>query len=187
MFGWRSVGTEKSAPATVSAKTIIVRCTFCLQGTNVGLHESRKTIVSNQTLVLQSILRRGSGSYRCIASNVRGKTKSNAYHLDVKCKYAIGSFRNEFRPKIKRFFSKIFECRSRRLKNNKILPSVREELDDWDLLMCGRSCWVEAWDEGSRFQIVGNESDGADEDDLKKGRPSTSYKVKNFVYFLFFI
>lgn len=79
---------------TVRTKKIIARCTFRLQGTNVGLHESRKTIVSNQTLVLQSILRRGSGSYRCIASNVRGKTKSNAYHLDVKCKYATGRFQN---------------------------------------------------------------------------------------------
>lgn len=60
---------------------------FCLQGANVGLRESRRTIISNQTLVLQSITRKGSGSYRCIASNARGKSISNAYKIDVKCKY----------------------------------------------------------------------------------------------------
>lgn len=61
------------------------------QGTNVGQHESRKSIVSNQTLVLQSITRKGSGSYRCIASNIRGKSISDAYYLDVKCEYALFS------------------------------------------------------------------------------------------------
>lgn len=57
------------------------------QETVVGRNESRKTIVSNQTLVLQSITRCGSGSYRCVASNARGKTISNNYYLDVKCEY----------------------------------------------------------------------------------------------------
>ncbi|VVC29732.1 Fibronectin type III,Immunoglobulin subtype,Immunoglobulin-like domain,Immunoglobulin-like [Cinara cedri] len=77
-------GSDVYFECTIKASPVINRLDWDHNGTNVGRHESRRTIVSNQTLVLQSITRKGSGSYRCIASNGRGKSISNAYHIDVK-------------------------------------------------------------------------------------------------------
>ncbi|CAI6357930.1 unnamed protein product [Macrosiphum euphorbiae] len=77
-------GSDVYFECTINASPSITRLDWDHNGSNVGQHESRRTIVSNQTLVLQSITRKGSGSYRCIASNARGKSISDAYNLDVK-------------------------------------------------------------------------------------------------------
>lgn len=44
-------------------------------------------IISNQTLVLQSVTRHSSGEYRCAALNSEGESVSSPFNLDVKCKY----------------------------------------------------------------------------------------------------
>ncbi|XP_068082823.1 nephrin-like [Anabrus simplex] len=45
---------------------------------------SAGTILSNQTLVLQSVDRNTSGLYTCVASNTEGDSESNSFNLDVK-------------------------------------------------------------------------------------------------------
>lgn len=60
------------------------------------LHASRRIIISNQTLVLQSITKASHGQYMCRATNAQGAVSSNDVYIDVKCKYpklfcAIGS------------------------------------------------------------------------------------------------
>ncbi|XP_068082837.1 nephrin-like [Anabrus simplex] len=45
---------------------------------------SAGTILSNQTLVLQSVDRNSSGLYTCVTSNTEGESESNPFNLDVK-------------------------------------------------------------------------------------------------------
>ncbi|XP_025422622.1 hemicentin-1-like [Sipha flava] len=77
-------GSDVYFECIIKASPAIIKLDWDHNGTSVGQHESRRTILSNQTLVLQSITRKGSGSYQCIASNARGKSISDAYHIDVK-------------------------------------------------------------------------------------------------------
>lgn len=50
------------------------------------LHASRRIIISNQTLVLQSITKASHGQYMCRATNLQGAVSSNDVYVDVKCK-----------------------------------------------------------------------------------------------------
>lgn len=52
---------------------------------NVGT----KTIITNHTLVLQSVNRNSSGLYSCVATNTEGDAESDPFDLDVKCKLFI--------------------------------------------------------------------------------------------------
>lgn len=61
--------------------------TFHLQGKQLYNNIQANTIVSNQSLVLQSITRARTGLYTCVGHNQEGDGESNPVQLDVKCKY----------------------------------------------------------------------------------------------------
>jgi Immunoglobulin domain len=53
---------------------------------NKPLHSSRGIIITNQSLVLQSISKQTHGQYMCRAANIQGSVSSNDLYLDIKCK-----------------------------------------------------------------------------------------------------
>lgn len=53
---------------------------------NKPLHSSRGIIITNQSLVLQSISKQTHGQYMCRAANIQGNVSSNDLYLDIKCK-----------------------------------------------------------------------------------------------------
>lgn len=53
---------------------------------NKPLHSSRGIIITNQSLVLQSISKQTHGQYMCRAANTQGSVSSNDLYLDIKCK-----------------------------------------------------------------------------------------------------
>lgn len=59
--------------------------TFHLQGKQLYNNIQANTIVSNQSLVLQSITRARTGLYTCVGHNQEGDGESNPVQLDVKC------------------------------------------------------------------------------------------------------
>ena len=48
--------------------------------------------MSDQSLVLQSVTRATGGAYTCMATNVEGKSNSNAVQLVVRCKCKVPFF-----------------------------------------------------------------------------------------------
>lgn len=54
---------------------------------NKPLHSSRGIIITNQSLVLQSISKQTHGQYMCRAGNSQGSVSSNDLYLDIKCKF----------------------------------------------------------------------------------------------------
>ena len=44
-------------------------------------------IISNQSLVLQTLERNDAGAYVCKATNAEGTSSSNELELNIKCKY----------------------------------------------------------------------------------------------------
>lgn len=66
-------------------KYLIARIIW-LQGKQLYNNAAIGTIVSNQSLVLQTISRARAGLYTCVGHNQEGDGESNPVQLDVKCK-----------------------------------------------------------------------------------------------------
>lgn len=56
---------------------------------NKPLQPTRGVIITNQSLVLQSISKQTHGQYMCRATNAQGSVSSNDLYLDIKCKYRL--------------------------------------------------------------------------------------------------
>lgn len=54
---------------------------------NQPLQQARGVIITNQSLVLQSISKKTHGQYMCRAGNTQGTVSSNDLYLDIKCEY----------------------------------------------------------------------------------------------------
>ncbi|KAK3878351.1 hypothetical protein Pcinc_016935 [Petrolisthes cinctipes] len=72
------------------------------KGKEVQHNVSGGVILSNQSLVLQSVTRGASGKYHCIASNIEGDGQSNKVTVEIKCKSLmtvsiISQVRNELK------------------------------------------------------------------------------------------
>lgn len=52
-------------------------------------NSSAGVVLSDHSLVLQSITRESAGGYTCMATNVEGRAKSNVVNLEVMCKYVL--------------------------------------------------------------------------------------------------
>jgi Immunoglobulin domain len=56
---------------------------------NKPLQPIRGVIITNQSLVLQSISKQTHGQYMCRASNTQGSVSSNDLYLDIKCEFTL--------------------------------------------------------------------------------------------------
>lgn len=62
------------------------------QGNPLYHNAATGTIISNQSLVLQSVTRSRAGIYTCIGNNQEGDGESNPLNLDIKCEYPLHTF-----------------------------------------------------------------------------------------------
>lgn len=60
---------------------------FILQGVEIHHNVAAGVILSDQSLVLQSVTRATAGEFTCVAANAEGRGTSNPVILTVKCKY----------------------------------------------------------------------------------------------------
>lgn len=60
---------------------------MCVKGVEVVQDVEGGVLVSEGTLVLQSVSRGQAGSYTCHARNAMGQGHSNTLTLDVKCEF----------------------------------------------------------------------------------------------------
>lgn len=58
----------------------------CLKGTELHQNVTAGIILTDQSLVLQSVTRASAGDYTCLAANTEGKGTSNPVTLSVRCK-----------------------------------------------------------------------------------------------------
>lgn len=75
--------------STITASTLTYSSLPVGRGQNeVLVHNvSGGVIISNQSLVLQKVVRAQAGRYSCQAHNLVGDASSNSLRLDVKCEY----------------------------------------------------------------------------------------------------
>lgn len=58
------------------------------QGVELHQNVTAGIILTDQSLVLQSVTRKSAGDYHCLAANTEGKGTSNPVTLRVRCKYS---------------------------------------------------------------------------------------------------
>lgn len=64
----------------------VTKYVHSLQGKQLYNNQAAGIVVTNQSLVLQSITRARAGLYTCVGHNQEGDGESNPVQLDVKCK-----------------------------------------------------------------------------------------------------
>lgn len=65
----------------------IVKLRLLFQGDEIHHNVSAGVILSDQSLVLQSVARKTAGNFTCLAANTEGKGTSNPVALIVRCEY----------------------------------------------------------------------------------------------------
>lgn len=65
--------------------TVQINFIYSLQGTELHHNISNGIILSDQSLVLQSVSRISAGNYTCLAANIEGRGASNSVSLDIRC------------------------------------------------------------------------------------------------------
>lgn len=73
----------------VAVSTMWPRLISHSQGNPLYHNTATGTIISNQSLVLQSVTRSRAGIYTCIGNNQEGDGESNPLNLDIKCEYLL--------------------------------------------------------------------------------------------------
>ncbi|KAL1129902.1 hypothetical protein AAG570_012846 [Ranatra chinensis] len=82
-------GVDVYFECTIDANPRITRVIWNRAGRSIINDPSGGVIVSNQTLVLQSVSRSSAGYYSCGAANSQGETHSSPFLLHVKCKHFV--------------------------------------------------------------------------------------------------
>lgn len=80
----------------IRANPWVSEVTWQFEDHYVSSNKSAGVIISNQTLVLQSVRREHRGRYRCLAGNSEGNSISEYLHLLVQCKYSMLYFCNVY-------------------------------------------------------------------------------------------
>lgn len=62
-----------------------------LQGKLLNINVGAGIIISNQSLVLQGVSRATAGNYTCVGYNTEGDGESNAFYLNVMCKFSTNN------------------------------------------------------------------------------------------------
>ena len=71
---------------------------LCFQDEVLHHNQSEGLIVSNRTLVIQSLTREDGGNYQCEATNPEGTVKSDNYTLEIQCKFLSSELKDIFCP-----------------------------------------------------------------------------------------
>ncbi|KAK8393912.1 hypothetical protein O3P69_006924 [Scylla paramamosain] len=77
-------GDDVYFECSITANPWVYKIIWLHEGTELHHNVSAGVIISNQSLVLQSVSRTASGNYYCVASNIEGDGQSNPIHLKVK-------------------------------------------------------------------------------------------------------
>lgn len=78
---------------TCYSKKIKKKCRFCFlfhsQGIELHPNATAGILLTDHSLVLQSISKTSSGDYTCLAANTEGKGNSNSVSLRVRCEFKL--------------------------------------------------------------------------------------------------
>lgn len=86
---YHNVSSNLSQISTPRYSPLWIINAFVFQGVEMHHNVSLGVILSDQSLVLQSVTRATAGEFKCIAANVEGRGTSNPVTLTVRCKLSL--------------------------------------------------------------------------------------------------